>query len=51
MGDSYYTVTENLAKLSPAVIWKSRCLSDNLIIYTAKESSKKLAENDTCFFP
>lgn len=51
MGDSCYTVAENLAKLSLAVIWKSKCLSDNLIIYTAKESSRKLAENDNyCFF-
>lgn len=28
MGDHCYVVAENLAKLSPAVVWKSELLSD-----------------------
>lgn len=49
MGDSCNSVAENSAKLSPTVVWKPRCLSDNLVIYIAKEISKDVVEDDTWF--
>lgn len=42
-------MAENSPKLSPTVVWKLGCLSDNLVIYIAKEISKEVVEDDTWF--
>ena len=48
MGDHCYVAAENLAKLSPEVMWKSELLSDEFG-YKTKEISKKFVESEIWF--